>query len=204
MSATVIDAHGNAHDTRGMFTHQVKSEVDPSDANLAAAAPACPLSADDVLTGDSREEFTEFEISELHDLRDTCDISELKRVEGRISLIRAKRIGDLAAAMWPEATMVVLEPDADGNPNLQVAAVQLADGSRVPADLDDPRFELLSTEAIDLYPADQGWQRTCAQAGPTWLLVIEEARSMNSADLDDGFYDPCRAGRAARLAGGTR
>lgn len=159
----------------------------------AVVVHVVPASSDDVITGPDPSGFFITEVEELHENWDRAnasgDTGSGRIVAEQISLSRAKRLADVTAAQWPDAQFVVLEPDADGNANLQVTGVRCRDGAVLKQDWSDPRWDALTAEAVDLYGHDTGWLGACAQSGPNWLLSVPDAQQIDSIDLTSARFD---------------
>lgn len=157
---------------------------------------AAPATVDEVITGTDADLFTEASIEQLRESWHHAIASGATHVrasiEQQIGLTRAKRIADATTAIWPDARFVIIKADADGGRDLHVAGIRFSNRDTIDADPADPRWLMLDAETLGLYGDDLGWQNTCAQSGPTWLLTVAEARQIDGVDLSKGLYETSR------------
>lgn len=155
--------------------------ADPSGGVLTLVAPD-PVDVDTVLTGSDPENFSERAVSRLMDDYWNSDGSERWGYAEKMSIVRAKRLADLAAHHYPGCATIVLEPDCDGNDNVTISGLRRADGTHIEADWDDA-YDQLVDEARDIMGSNRGWQRLVATEDPGyWYLDVAKAQALTGTD----------------------
>lgn len=144
--------------------------------------------------GDLADAFSDGSLAEAERFAETAgnmlglSWAELDRAEGRVTLIRAKRLADLVRADIPDAKYIRLADaaDEDGKRAICFADIECADG-RIDSGLriyDQARKEMAG---ITLSSADT-WMKLCTEPewAVNWHLDVDRAAAISGEDLIRG------------------